>query len=93
MVNGSEVLAQHEVPVEVLAQQEPPEVGLSQDAADRVAHLALRLTQVHAQRSQLIVTPAAQRPYHERTEAERAAMRAGVIRVVQALMMLGWTEE
>lgn len=87
MVNGI-----HEVPVEELAQLEPPEIGLSNDAADRIAHLALRLTQVHAQRAQLIVTPAAQRPYHERTEAERAAMRAGVIRVVQALVILGWTE-
>lgn len=58
------------------------------ELADRIARLALHMT-LHATRNTVVVTAMGLRRWEERTAEERARMRAGVIRTVQALQMLG----
>jgi hypothetical protein len=81
--------------VESLAAQIPPEITLSPEEQDRIAHLALALTQEAKRRRDALRIDVDDRgmvPYRERDAQQRANMRAGVIRVVQALQMLGYLE-
>lgn len=77
--------------IEALAQH-APDVDLPIDAANRIAALALRITHIAQERSGIPTDPIHRRPFSERTSQERAANRMGVIRVVQALILLGWLE-
>jgi hypothetical protein len=81
-----------DTPLEVLAKDKPPPVTLSVDEQRRVACLALMLTQEAARRESLVLSSAQLLPWHERPEEAREAMRMGVVRVVQALSMLGYIE-
>jgi len=78
-----------QVPIERLSKQAPPEITLTREEKDRVAHLALALTQEGNRRGGSL---AEQVPYPERTEEQRAAARMGVTRVLQALHMLGYLD-
>lgn len=60
---------------------------IDDEAANRIARLALHMT-LHATRGKMVVSPMGLRTWEQRTPEERARMRAGVIRTVQALQML-----
>jgi len=75
-----------------LAQQFLPETSLGNDAADQVAHLSLLIAQRLATENAAVISPAMMRPYRERSGSERLAMRQGVLRIVQALVLLGWID-
>jgi hypothetical protein len=71
----------------------PPPIG--QEHAERIARFTLHLTLNQAAKKP--VNPLVQgdrwnRRWEQRDEKERAAMRDGVMRVVQALVMLGYIE-
>jgi hypothetical protein len=77
---------------DTLAKMQPPIITLAVHELDRIARLGLMLTQEEARRnpaSKRIMHPAMLVPYEERTEESRAAMRTSVVRVLQALAMLG----
>ena len=78
-----------DVPIETLARQAPPEVTLTRDERDRIAHLALALSQESNRRGGSLVE---QVPYPERTEEQRAAARLTVLRILQAMHMLGYLD-
>jgi len=75
-----------------LAQQPLPETSLGPDGADQVAHLALMIAQRLAAQHATVIPPHSARPYRERSEQERMAMRIGVLRVLEALVLLGWID-
>lgn len=60
---------------------------IADDVANRIARLALHMT-LHSTRGKMVVSAMGLRRWEERTPEERARMRAGVIRTVQALQML-----
>lgn len=62
---------------------------MSLEMADRIANLALLISQ----RATVVITPHQARPWHERSEKERIAMRSGVVRVIQALILLGYMKD
>lgn len=70
----------------------PPDVELTPEAADEVADLARRITQVMARNAGITLDERHVRPYAACTANERAAMRLGAIRVVQSLVLLGYLE-
>lgn len=76
------------LPLASLATQ-APRVDLDKHALDTIADLALRIAHHSASPSQLGVDL---RPYVDRSELERARMRSGVLRVIQALVLLGWID-
>lgn len=76
------------VPLEALAQNDP-DVGLDSGALDTIGALALMIAHRHLPPGEL---NADMRPYLERSPLERARMRTAVLRVVQALVLLGWIE-
>ena len=80
---------------DALAEMQPPTVALSDGDLDRIARLALMLTQAELRRNpsaQRFAAPAMAVPYEERPEAQRAASRTTVVRVLQALTMLGYID-
>lgn len=76
---------------ETLARQ-APELDVPLEALDEIAALAMRITHLQHERAGLPIEPIHARPYHARTSQERAAMRAGVMRTIQAMILLGWLE-
>jgi predicted GNAT superfamily acetyltransferase len=68
-----------------------PKPDLSQGALDELAELALRLAQKDAEK-QGVRPPRAFIPYREQQPEARANQRAGVYRVVQALVLLGYID-
>jgi hypothetical protein len=76
--------------VEQLARLPRPETNLSRENLDEVAALALALMQHDLSVSEQI--GADLRTYTERSEEERARMRRGAHRVLQALVLLGWID-
>jgi hypothetical protein len=80
-----------DVPIEILARN-APNVGIGLEEADRIAALALLIAQERARAAGVVMTPALAVPYAERTPDWRAANRATVVHVVQALVLLGWIE-
>jgi len=74
--------------LENLARQPLPAFFVDDEHADQIAHLALLITQVNAR----VLPAGVARPFHDRTQNERDAMRMGVYRVIQALVLLGWIE-
>jgi hypothetical protein len=78
-----------QVPIEQLARQSPPEVTLTRDERDRIAHLAVALTQESNRRGGSLVSEV---PYTQRTDEQRAASRLAVTRIVQAMHMLGYLD-
>jgi hypothetical protein len=66
--------------------------NVSEADCDRVADLALRLTREDARRAMLPMSGPNARPYVDRTANERAALRAAVMQVLKALVLLGWIE-
>ena len=86
--------ARRDAELEPLAKQHwAMKVFISDEDLDRIADLALRMTLSEARAAMLPMTTPNARPYMQRTAVERAAMRAGVSRVVQALVLLGWIEQ
>jgi hypothetical protein len=79
-------------PKEEYLARRAPELDLTIEQLDEIAALAHRITRVHAERAGIPTEPIHMRPYAERTSQERAAMRAGVLRVLQALILIGWLE-
>ena len=69
-----------------------PRLDLDAQALDAIASTALRLAHLDAPREGRILTQLQARPYEARSEQERANMRAGVYRTIQALVLLGWIE-
>jgi hypothetical protein len=67
----------------------PPKLDISREQLDELAALGLELSQRELPD---VATPAMMTPYKERPENVRANMRAGVYRVLQALVILGWIE-
>jgi hypothetical protein len=76
-------------PVEALAQEPPPDVTLTRDERDRIAHLALEIAIAENRRGGNL-SPVV--PYLDRTEDQKAAARLTVVRVIQAMTMLGYLE-
>jgi len=79
-----------------LAEMQPPTIALSQHDLDRIARLALHLTQAELRRNgaaaRLNRAPGALVPYEERPEEQRAASRTTIVRILQALTMLGYID-
>jgi hypothetical protein len=69
-----------------------PDLDLGVADLDRIAALALRITHLAQERAGIPTEAIHLRPYDERTSQERAAMRAGAHRVIQAMILLGWIE-
>jgi hypothetical protein len=69
------------------------DVHIPEDELDRIADLALRMTLEEAKAACLPMFTKNARPYLDRTSTERAAMRGGIKRVLQALVLLGWIEQ
>jgi hypothetical protein len=69
-----------------------PSVELSPEAADEIAALARIITQVRARKVGIIQDERHSRPYESIPPDEREAMRFAVIRVIQALVLLGYLE-
>jgi hypothetical protein len=80
-----------EVPIESLAKQSPPTIAMSRTDCDTVAKLAMLLAQ-ESQRAEGQVLAFPHPTYESLTPDTRASMRGGVVRVVQALAMLGWID-
>jgi hypothetical protein len=80
--------------LERLASQRPPDVALDREQLDTIAKLAHMLTQRHAEQTdpRFVLSPLLHVPYEARSEESRAGMRTGVVRVIQALTMLGLIE-
>lgn len=78
--------------LEALAQN-PPELTLTDEDQNQIACLALMLDQAEAARLGLHVATHRMVPYLQRSEASRAAMRMSVVRVIQAMKLLGWLGE
>jgi len=77
--------------IENLARHAPPElVNVTPDALDAIAHLTNEL----ARRANLIAVPGSSTwvPYRERSEVQRRTYRVTVMRLIQAMVMLGWIE-
>jgi hypothetical protein len=74
--------------LEELAAKPPPDIAISPDEADAIACLALSI----AHRQSTIADPRYV-PYLERDPRQRATMRNSVIRVVQAMALLGYFVE
>jgi hypothetical protein len=77
-------------PVEEIARDAPPEITLIQEERDRVAHLATELARAENARAGALDPSFI--PYPERSDLQKAAARLGVVRVIQALTMLGYLE-
>jgi hypothetical protein len=73
---------------QALARRAPKLENIGADALDDIARLALLISQVEGCESVLA------RPvqYHELPERTRANQRATVLRIVQAMVLLGWIE-
>jgi hypothetical protein len=71
---------------QALARRAPKLENLGADSLDDIGRLALLISQVEGCESAL-VPPAA---YHELPERTRANQRATVLRIVQAMVLLGW---
>jgi ABC-type iron transport system FetAB permease component len=69
-----------------------PAVDLSPESADEIAALARIITQVRARKAGIVQDEAHARPYEACPPDQREAMRFAVIRVVQALVLLGYIE-
>lgn len=69
-----------------------PELALSQEQLDAIARTARTIAQRQTRRQRGILTERDARPYDECTRQERAGMRAGVLRVLQTLVILGYIE-
>jgi hypothetical protein len=74
--------------LEYLSSQPLPPLAFDETHAEQVAHLALLI----AQKGARVLPAQLARPFRDRTESERIAMQLGVLRVVQALVLLGWIE-
>ena len=73
---------------QALARRAPKLENLGADSLDDIGRLALLISQVEGCESSL-VQPV---PYHELPERTRANQRATVLRIVQAMVLLGWIE-
>jgi hypothetical protein len=71
---------------------EAPALDLSKEALDELASLALTLAQKDAEKSG-VRPPRAFVPYIEQPSEARANQRAGVYRVLQAAVLLGYIEK
>jgi hypothetical protein len=82
------------VPVDLntLAEGALPRVEMAPVEQDCVADLARRITQVVARRGGVIQDERHARPYMACDPNERHAMRAAVVRVLQALVLLGYID-
>ena len=69
-----------------------PTIALGADALDALAELAVRLAQRDAE-TQGVRHPRAFIPYRDQPSEARANQRAGVYRVLQALILLGYIEK
>lgn len=60
---------------------------------ERIARVAYRISQVQAERERKVLPPGTVvRPWRSFTARERAEASATVMRVLQALVLLGWLE-
>jgi hypothetical protein len=84
------VLLVPETPIEQIARDAPPQIMLSKKERDRIAHLALLISQQENRKAGDLT---AQPDYTERPEAYREASRLTVVRVIQAMTMLGYLEK
>jgi hypothetical protein len=78
--------------VQALAKRSPPSVDLSPEQCDRIAALALALSQEGQRKSGLVLTGWEAMPYEDRPVEQRAAMRRGVVRLIEALKLLEYIE-
>jgi hypothetical protein len=69
-----------------------PDLGLTLEQADEIADLARRITIRRAREAGLVLAPSDAAAYTELPATRRAAMRAGVVRVMEALVLLGWID-
>lgn len=66
-----------------------PKLDIGNDSLDDIARLALLISQVDGCEGLITRAPA----YHELPERTRANQRATVLRIVQAMVLLGWIEK
>jgi hypothetical protein len=80
--------------IDSLARQTPPAIDLTREACDRIAHLSLLLAQERSRKGggSVILTGKELIPYDKWPEESRATARRTIIRVVEALTMLGYLE-
>jgi hypothetical protein len=69
-----------------------PRIGIDASNLNTIAALALIIAQREARREGKLLDAFHQRAFDQRTSEERANMRAGVYRTLQALTILGWIE-
>lgn len=81
-----------EVPIERLVQQaEQLNFNINKDDLERIAHLALEIAQAQLRRDPVNALDLRSfAGYRERSERERAQLCAHVVRVMQAMVVLGW---
>jgi len=63
-----------------------PKLDIGNDALDDIGRLALLISQEEGCEGLVKV------PYHELPERTRANQRATVLRIIQAMVLLGWIE-
>jgi hypothetical protein len=79
--------------IEALARQNPPELRLTREECDRIAHLSLLLAQERNKKGgSVILTGKDLLPYREWPEESRAAARRTIVRVLESLVMLGYLD-
>jgi|SRR5580692_1088480 hypothetical protein len=79
--------------IEALALQTPPDLHLSRAECDRIAHLALLLAQERNRKGgSVILTGRDLIPFEQWPEESRATARRTVVRLLEALAMLGYLE-
>lgn len=68
------------------------DIALSDARLDQIAALILRLHQSRVQRVGGVLTPLQARDYIEHTPSERQGMRAAIVEVIRALVLLDLIE-
>jgi hypothetical protein len=91
MSNGFQPHAELSIPFDELLRGGPPIIEHpDQKELDAICELALRIEQGEMRRMGLVMSDRQRTPYMERSETERARARAGLLRCVQAMVLLGW---
>lgn len=91
MSNGHPEHLELSIPFDELLRGGPPVIEHpDQKELDAICELALRIEQGEMRRMGLVMSQRQRTPYMERSEDERRRARAGLLRCIQAMVLLGW---